>query len=54
MKTVETAKEQVQTTTSPNCTFSGELVPIDLKRFTDSGINLERCPEGLIYDTLAA
>src|SRR5438105_3990818 len=35
-QTVETAKEQEQTSTSPNCTFSGELVPIDLKRFTDS------------------
>jgi AAA domain len=44
MKTVETAKEQVQTNTSPNCTFSGEQVPIDLKRFTDSGINLVECP----------
>jgi len=30
--------------TSPNCTFSGEQVPIDLKRFTDSGINLVECP----------
>jgi hypothetical protein len=43
-KTVEPAKEQVQTKTSPNCTFSGEQVPIDLKRFTDSGINLVECP----------
>src|SRR5437879_6526882 len=38
-KTVETAKEQEQTSTSPNCTFSG-VVPIDLKRFTDSCISL--------------
>src|SRR6266700_7626579 len=43
-KTVEPAKEQVQTNTLPNCTFSGEQVPIDLKRFTDSGINLVECP----------
>ena len=43
-KTVEPAKEQVQTNTSPNCTFSGEQVSIDLKRFTDSGINLVECP----------
>ena len=43
-KTVEPAKEQVQTNTSPNCTFSGEQVPIDLKRFTNSGINLVECP----------
>src|SRR5690349_3655914 len=34
----------ILTSTSPNCTFSGELVPIDLKRFTDSGINLVECP----------
>ncbi|WP_244421957.1 hypothetical protein [Ktedonobacter racemifer] len=43
-QTVETVREQAQTSTSPNCTFSGELVPIDLKRFTDSGINLVECP----------
>ncbi len=43
-KTVETAKEPAQTSTSPNCTFSGEVVPIDLKRFTDSGISLVECP----------
>ncbi len=44
MNTVETAKEQEQTSTSPNCTFSGELVPIDLKRFTESSISLVECP----------
>jgi hypothetical protein len=44
-ETVETAKEQAQTSTSPNCMFSGKLVPIDLKRFTDSGINLVECPD---------
>jgi hypothetical protein len=43
-QTVETAKEQAQTGTSPTCTFSGELVPIDLTRFTDSGITLVECP----------
>ena len=43
-ETVETAQEQAQTSTSPNCTFSGELVPIDLKRFTESSINLVECP----------
>src|SRR6266496_1915572 len=26
------------------CMFSGEQVPIDLKRFTNSGINLVECP----------
>ncbi|GHO86984.1 hypothetical protein KSZ_49900 [Dictyobacter formicarum] len=41
----ETAKEQEYTNTSSNCTFSGKLVPIDLKRFTDSGINLVECPD---------
>jgi hypothetical protein len=43
-QTVETAKEQEQTSNTANCTFSGELVPIDLKRFTDGGINLVECP----------
>jgi len=42
-KTVETAKEQVHTSTLPKCTFFGE-VPIDLQRFTDSGITLVECP----------
>jgi hypothetical protein len=42
--TVETAKEQEQPGKTANCTFSGALVPIDLKRFTDSGINLVECP----------
>jgi len=42
-KTVETAKEQEQTSTSPKRTFLGE-VPIDLKRFTDSGITLVESP----------
>lgn len=44
-KTVETAKEQVQTSTSPKCTFSRMVVPIDLKRFTDSGVTLVECPD---------
>ena len=43
-KTVETAKERVQTSTSPKCTFSG-VVSIDLKRFADSGIALVECPD---------
>ncbi len=37
----ETMEEQVQTRTSPKCTFSG-VVPIELKRFLDSGIALAR------------
>ena len=44
-KTVGTAKEQVQTSTSPKCTFSSEVVAIDLKRFADSGIALVECPD---------
>jgi hypothetical protein len=43
VETVETAKEQEHTSKTANCTFSG-VVPIDLKRFTDSGINLVECP----------
>jgi AAA domain len=43
-ETAETAQEQEHTSKTANCTFSGELVPIDLKRFADSGINLVECP----------
>src|SRR5712691_11405780 len=43
-KTVETAKEQENTSKTANCTFSGELVPIDLKRFTKSSVSLVECP----------
>jgi hypothetical protein len=42
---VKTAQEQEQTSETANCTFSGDLVPIDLKRFTVSGINLVECPD---------
>jgi hypothetical protein len=41
---VETAEEQVQTSTSPRCPFASEIVDIDLKRFADSGIALVECP----------
>jgi hypothetical protein len=43
-KTVETAKEQVQTGKSSKCPFSG-VVSIDLKRFADSGVALVECPD---------
>src|SRR5207237_4703418 len=43
-KTVETAKEQAQTSTSPKCTVPG-VVSIDLKRFADSGVSLVECPD---------
>jgi hypothetical protein len=43
-KTVETAKEQEHTSQTANCTFSGELVPIDLKQFTESSVSLVECP----------
>jgi hypothetical protein len=44
VETAETAKEQEPSPKTANCTFSGELVPIDLKRFTESSINLVECP----------
>jgi hypothetical protein len=44
-ETAITAGEQEHTSKTANCTFSGELVPIDLKRFTDSGISLVECPD---------
>ena len=44
-ETGEMAIDLAQTSTSPNCMFSGKQVPIDLKRFTDSGINLVECPD---------
>ena len=43
-KLVETAKEQMQTSPSPKCAFSG-VVSIDLKRFADSSIALVECPD---------
>ncbi len=42
--TTKTAEEPVQTSTSPRCPFTSEVVAIDLKRFTDSGIVLVECP----------
>jgi hypothetical protein len=42
VETVETAKKQEHTSKTVYCTFSG-VVRIDLKRFTDSGINLVEC-----------
>jgi len=44
-KTVETAEEQAQTSTSPKCPFAGKEVSIDLKRFTESSITLVECPD---------
>jgi hypothetical protein len=44
-ETGETVEEQAHTSTTATCTFSGELVPIDLKQFTDSGIHLVECPD---------
>jgi hypothetical protein len=42
--TTKTVEEQVQTSKSPKCTFSG-VVSIDLKRFADSGVALMECPD---------
>ena len=44
-ETVETAKEPVQTSTSPKCTFSRMVVPIDLKRWTESSVTLVECSD---------
>lgn len=43
-ETVETAKEQEQTSTSPKCLFSRTVIPIDLKRFTASSVAVVECP----------
>jgi type II secretory pathway predicted ATPase ExeA len=43
-ETVEMAEEQVETSESSNCTFSG-VVPIDIKRFTESSIAVVECPD---------
>jgi len=40
----ETAKEQAHTSTSPKCTFSRTVIPIDLKRFTASSVTVVECP----------
>ena len=36
--------DQKQPTKPPKCTFSGVVIPIELKRFLDSGIGLVECP----------
>jgi hypothetical protein len=41
---VETAKEQEHTGTSPKCTFSRTVIPIDLKRFKTSSVSVVECP----------
>ena len=43
-QTVGTAEEPVQTSTSPRCPFTSEVVAIDLKRFVGSGFGLVQCP----------
>ncbi len=44
-ETVETAKEQGQTSTSPKCTFSKMVVAIDLKRWAERSIAVVECPD---------
>jgi len=44
-KTAETVQEQGQTSTSPNCTFSRTVIPIDLKRWAESSVTLVECPD---------
>src|SRR5260370_1528418 len=41
---METAKEQEHTSTSPKCTFSRTVIPIDLKRFTTTSVSAGECP----------
>lgn len=43
-KTVETAEEQGQTSTSSNCTFSKVVVSIDPKRWAERSIAVVECP----------
>lgn len=45
METVETAKEPVQTSTSPKCPLSRMVVAIDLERWASSGVTLVECPD---------
>lgn len=40
----ETAKEQVETSGTSHCTFSG-VVPIDIKRFAESSVAVVECPD---------
>ena len=42
----------VSVTTSIKCTFSGMVVPIDLKRFEESGVTLVECPDCACTRTL--
>ncbi len=44
METVETAKEQEPPPTSPKCTFSKTVIPVDLNRFTASSVTVVECP----------
>lgn len=41
----ETVQEPVQTSTAPKCTFSRTVIPIDLKRFSESGVSSVECPD---------
>jgi hypothetical protein len=42
----------ISTTTSIKCTFSSGVVPIDLKRFQESGVTLVECPDCACTRTL--
>lgn len=46
---VESRKQSAKT---PKCTFSGMMVPIDLKRFQESGVTLVECPDCACTRTL--
>ncbi len=44
VETVETAKEQEPSPTSPKCMFSRTVIPVDLNRFTASSVTVVECP----------
>jgi AAA domain len=44
-ETVQTAKEPVQTSTAPKCTFSRTVIPIDLKQWEISSVTVVECPD---------
>jgi hypothetical protein len=41
----DAVEDRKQSAKPPKCTFSGVVVPIELKRFLDSGIALVECPD---------
>lgn len=48
----DAVEDRKQSTKPPKCTFSGVVVPIELKRFLNSGIALVECPDCACTRTL--